>query len=127
MGVSKKEISKLVSEVVEFAGLEKSIHKPVKVYSSGMKARLGFSIAVLLKPDIFIVDEALSTGDMAFREKAAKRMQEMFGEAKTVVLVTHGLELVEKLCTRAILIDKGNIVFNGKPKLAIREYKTRCI
>jgi teichoic acid transport system ATP-binding protein len=123
MGVSKKELNKLVNNVVEFAGLEKFIHKPVKVYSSGMKVRLGFSIAAMLKPDIFIVDEALSAGDMGFREKAASRMQEMISEAKTVILVTHGLGLVVKLCTRVILLKLGKVFFEGDPQDAIKRYE----
>ncbi len=123
MGVPKPKIQKLEQEIIEFAELEKVIHKPVKEYSSGMKSRLGFSIAAILKPDVFVVDEALSAGDMAFKEKAASRMQEMLGDAKTVVLVTHSLGIVEKVCTRAIWLSEGTILYDGDPAEAVKRYK----
>jgi ABC-type multidrug transport system ATPase subunit len=123
MGIPLSKLRKLEHEIIEFAELEEVIHKPVKVYSSGMKSRLGFSIAAMLQPDIFLVDEALSAGDMAFREKATNRMQGMLEDAKTVVLVTHSLGLVEKVCTRAILMQKGRIRFDGDPKEAVALYK----
>jgi teichoic acid transport system ATP-binding protein len=123
MGIPKDKIKKLEKEIIEFAELEKVIHKPVKEYSSGMKSRLGFSIAAMLKPDIFVIDEALSAGDMAFREKAASRMQDMLADAKTVVLVTHSMSVVEKVCTRAIWLQKGTVCYDGNPKEAVSRYK----
>ena len=123
MGIPKDEIIRLEEEIIGFAELEKAIHKPVKEYSSGMKSRLGFSIAAMLKPDVFVVDEALSAGDMAFREKATNRMQEMLADAKTVVLVTHTLGMVEKVCTRAIWLQEGKVRYDGDPKEAVALYK----
>jgi len=123
MGIPKKEIIALEKEIIEFAELEKVIHKPVKEYSTGMKSRLGFSIAAVLKPDVFVVDEALSAGDMAFREKATARMQEMLEDAKTVILVTHSMGIVEKVCTRAIWLQDGFLRFDGNPKEAVALYK----
>lgn len=123
MGIPKHEIKKLEKKIVEFAELERVIHKPVKEYSSGMKSRLGFSIAAMLKPDVFVIDEALSAGDMAFREKATNRMQDMLGEAKTVILVTHSLGIVEKVCTRSIWLDEGKLRYDGDPKEAVKLYK----
>ena len=123
MGIPLDKLRQLEREIIEFAELEKVIHKPVKEYSSGMKSRLGFSIAAMLQPDVFLVDEALSAGDMAFREKATTRMQDMLADAKTVVLVTHSLELVEKVCTRAIWLQDGTVRFDGDPKEAVALYK----
>ena len=123
LGIAKKEIRKLEKDIIEFSELEKVIHKPVRQYSSGMKSRLGFSIAAMLKPDLFIVDEALSAGDIAFREKATERMQDMLEDAKTVVLVTHSLNIVEKACTRAIWLQQGNIRYDGDPKKAVALYR----
>ena len=123
MGIPKDEIIRVEEEIIEFAELEKVIHKPVKEYSSGMKSRLGFSIAAMIKPDVFVVDEALSAGDMAFREKATNRMQEMLADAKTVVLVTHSLGIVEKVCTRAIWLQEGKVRYDGDPKEAVALYK----
>jgi teichoic acid transport system ATP-binding protein len=123
MGIPLNLLRKVEKDIIEFAGLEEVIHKPVKVYSSGMKSRLGFSIAAMLQPDIFVVDEALSAGDMAFREKATTRMQDMLEDAKTVVLVTHSLSLVEKVCTRVIWLQKGKILYDGNPKEAVALYK----
>jgi len=123
LGLSKKDIRAMLHEIIAFSELENHIDKPVKNYSSGMKSRLGFSIAAVLQPDIFIVDEALSAGDLAFQEKATSRMQEMLEEAKTVMIVTHSLGLVEKVCTRAIWLQEGKVRFDGCPKEAVALYK----
>ena len=123
LGLSKKAIRAKEKEIIEFSELEKHIDKPVKNYSSGMKSRLGFSIAAMLQPDIFVVDEALSAGDISFKEKATLRMQEMLEEAKTVLIVTHSLGFVEKVCTRALCLHQGKIVFDGDPKQAVKFYK----
>ncbi len=123
LGIPKKEICRLENDIVEFAELQDKIHKPVKEYSSGMKSRLGFSIAAMMQPNVFIVDEALSAGDMAFKEKATARMQDMLEEAKTVILVTHSLGIVEKACTRAIWLQNGAIQFDGDPQKAVKLYK----
>ncbi|MFA1821452.1 ABC transporter ATP-binding protein [Virgibacillus oceani] len=123
LGISKQRIDKNYDEIVEFSGLGKKIHQPVKDYSSGMKARLGFSIAAILKPDIFIIDEALSTGDMAFKQKASERIQEMMERAKAVIIVTHSMSFVEQICTRAIWMEKGQIRYDGTPEEAIAKYR----
>lgn len=124
LGIPKHVIEAKYDEIVEFAGLEKRIDKPVKTYSSGMRARLGFSIAAILKPDIFIIDEALSTGDLAFRQKATERIQEMMERAKAVVIVSHSMQFVEQVCTRAIWIDEGKIRADGDAEKVVDEYRT---
>ncbi len=123
LGLTRQFIRLKQAEIIEFSGLEKHIEKPVKNYSSGMKSRLGFSIASILQPDILVIDEALSAGDAAFQEKATERMQDMLEDAGTVVVVTHSLNIVETVCTRALLVDKGGVVFDGDPKEAVKIYK----
>ncbi|WP_017471010.1 ABC transporter ATP-binding protein [Amphibacillus jilinensis] len=123
MGIPKKRMFENYQAIVSFAELNKVIDKPIKEYSSGMKARLGFSIAATLKPDIFIIDEALSTGDMAFKEKASERIQNMIEDAKAVVLVSHSMSMVEKICTRVIWMENGHIKFDGDSKEGVRRYR----
>jgi teichoic acid transport system ATP-binding protein len=123
MGIPKKVLQELEEEIIDFAELDDFIHKPIKEYSKGMKSRLGFSIAAVIQPDIFLVDEALSTGDIAFRAKAAVRMQEMLEEAKTVILVTHNMKMVEKLCTRVVWLHEGKVRFDGEPRKAVELYR----
>ncbi len=127
MGIPKKVIRRKEKEIISFAELDRVIMRPIKKYSSGMRSRLGFSIAATLNPDVFVVDEALSAGDISFREKATARMREMLGEAKTVVLVTHSLALVEKACTRVIWLQKGTLQYDGDPKIAVELYKQSVI
>lgn len=122
LGIPKQRVEKDYSEIVNFSGLEKFIDKPVKEYSSGMKARLGFSIAATLQPDIFIIDEALSTGDAAFKQKASEKIQDMMEKAKAVIIVSHSMSFVEKVCTRAIWFERGQIKFDGDPKEAVNQY-----
>ena len=123
LGFSRNNMRARENEIIEFSELGSHIDKPVKNYSSGMKTRLGFSIASILRPDVFIVDEVLSAGDIAFREKATIRMQEMLVDAKSVMIVSHNLELVEKVCTRTIWFDKGKVQFDGNPKTAVQNYR----
>ncbi|MYL56455.1 ATP-binding cassette domain-containing protein [Virgibacillus halodenitrificans] len=123
LGISKKRIEDNYDEIVEFSGLKKAIDKPVKEYSSGMKSRLGFSIAAILQPDIFIIDEALSTGDMAFKQKASERIQDMMARAKAVIIVTHSMAFVEQICTRAIWMEKGQIRFDGNVEETVDKYR----
>lgn len=126
LGIPKKRIESLYSEIVSFSGLKKSIDKPVKEYSSGMRSRLGFSIAAILQPDIFIIDEALSTGDMEFRQKASEKIQDMMERAKAVIIVTHSLTFVEQLCTRAIWMERGQIRYDGTPEEAVEQYRAEA-
>ncbi|WP_078594223.1 ABC transporter ATP-binding protein [Evansella clarkii] len=125
LGIPKERIEEDYEKIIEFSSLKKAIDKPVKNYSSGMQARLGFSIAATLQPDIFIIDEALSTGDMAFKQKASERIQEMMGQAKAVIIVSHSMTFVEKICTRVLWVDKGEIVFDGDPEEAVKRYKEK--
>lgn len=123
LGVPKKRVIEKYDEIVEFSGLKNSINKRVKEYSSGMKSRLGFSIAATLKPDIFIIDEALSTGDLAFRQKASERIQDMMERSKAVIIVSHSMDFVEKVCTRAIWMEHGQVVLDGEAEEIVAKYR----
>ncbi|WP_117149629.1 ABC transporter ATP-binding protein [Paraliobacillus zengyii] len=125
LGMSLEKVQANFNEIVEFSELGKRINQPVKQYSSGMRARLGFSIAATLKPDIFIIDEALSTGDMEFKQKATEKIQSMIESAKAVLIVSHSLNFIETVCTRALWFEKGSVVYDGDPKEAVKLYKKR--
>src|SRR5699024_4150547 len=123
LGIPKKRVEESYDGIVEFSGLKKSIHIPVKEYSSGMRSRLGFSIAAILKPDIFIIDEALSTGDLGFRQKATERIQDMMERAKAVIIVAHSMNFAEQVCTRGIWLEKGQVRFDGDAEEAVEKYR----
>src|SRR5699024_7559579 len=123
LGVPKQKVEDKYDEIVKFSGIRRAIDKPVKEYSSGMRSRLGFSIAAILKPDIFIIDEALSTVDLACRQKSTERIQEMMDHAKAVVIVTHSMNFVETVCTRGIWIEKGEIKYDGPAEEAVAKYR----
>ncbi|SHF75770.1 ABC transporter ATP-binding protein [Ornithinibacillus halophilus] len=123
LGIPKERVDEKHEEIIDFSGIRKAIDKPVKTYSSGMKSRLGFSIAAILKPDIFIIDEALSTGDISFQQKASERIQEIIESAKAVIIVSHNMNFVEKVCTRAIWMKKGEIIYDGAPEETVAKYK----
>ncbi len=113
LGYSKAFLKEKYDEIVAFSELGDFIHVPVKNYSSGMRARLGFSIATMVEPDILILDEVLSVGDVKFRKKSEKRIKEMFAKGITVLFVSHNLKQVRSLCNRAIWLEKGHVVEDG--------------
>lgn len=116
LGHSKKYIREHFDEIVAFAELEKFLDSPIKNFSSGMRARLGFSVATTVKPDILIVDEILAVGDYAFQQKCMKRMNEMMSAGTTLLFVSHSLEQVRSLCQHAIWIDNGEIQKIGETR-----------
>jgi teichoic acid transport system ATP-binding protein len=127
LGLTKKEIDGLCADIVGFSGIsQRFIEQPVKHYSAGMRARLGFSIVSMIKPDIFIVDEALNAGDAAFYEKAGARIQELIREAKAAVIVSHNIGFIEKICTRALVLHKGEVLFDGPPGAAVSVYREQA-
>jgi ABC-type polysaccharide/polyol phosphate transport system ATPase subunit len=111
--------------ILDFADLGPFIDAPLKTYSSGMRARLGFSIATAVDPDILLIDEVLATGDQVFREKSKARIGEMVGAAKAIIIVTHDLQWVTDFCNRALLLDHGEIVEEGEPADLVDLYKDR--
>lgn len=113
LGYSKKFIDEKFDEIVKFSELEKFIDVPLKNYSSGMKSRLGFSIATVVAPEILILDEVLSVGDAKFRKKSEAKIMSMFEKGVTVLFVSHSLEQVKRLCNKAIILDKGTVKAYG--------------
>ena len=123
LGYSKAFLDEKYEEIVEFAELGEFIHVPVKNYSSGMKARLGFSIATIVEPDILILDEVLSVGDAKFRKKSEKKIMDMFDKGTTVLFVSHNENQVKKLCTRAILLEHGKLTASGTVDEVLEKYR----
>lgn len=122
LGYNKAFIDSKYDEIVEFADLGQFINVPVKNYSSGMRSRLGFSIATIVEPDILILDEVLSVGDAAFKKKSEKKIMDMFDQGTTVLFVSHNEDQVKKLCTRGIVLDHGKLTFSGTAKEATQFY-----
>lgn len=123
MGLSDDQIDNKVGKIIEFADIGDFVYQPVKTYSSGMFARLAFSIAINVEPDILIVDEALSVGDMAFQEKSITKMKELRDNGTTILFVTHSIPLVRNFCTRAIWINKGLLIKDGLSELVCDEFQ----
>jgi len=123
MGLSKGEIEERYPDIIDFADISDFIHQPVKTYSSGMAVRLGFSVAIHTNPSILIVDEALAVGDAGFQQKCYSRLNALKAAGTSLLFVTHDVTAVSQLCDKAIVMEKGEIVFNGDTQTAINEYK----
>lgn len=128
LGMTKFEISTKFDEIVGFAGIQKYIDTPFKRYSSGMRVRLGFAVAAFLEPEILVVDEVLAVGDIEFQKKAIEKMQNISSSKnRTILFVSHNMTSVRKLCTRAIVLDKGEIVNSGAANDMINYYLSNNI
>ncbi len=123
LGIDHKVMLSLMDGIVEFADLGQFIEAPIKTYSSGMRARLGFSIATVVDPDVLLLDEVLSTGDAVFRAKSRQRIVSLMSSAKAIVMVTHDMNWVTEFCNRAILLERGNIVAEGDPEDIVRMHE----
>ena len=122
LGLSKREIKESFDSIVRFAHVEEFIDTPVKRYSSGMYVRLAFAVAAHLNPDILIVDEVLAVGDLAFQKKCIQKMHQVADSGMTVLFVSHNLQMIKKLCTRSVLLEKGKVVQIGKTADVISTY-----
>jgi len=122
LGHSRKEITQKIPEILEFAEIGDFIEAPLRTYSSGMFARLGFSVATAWRPDILILDEVLSVGDAAFAKKCAERMKAFRESGATVLLVSHSVTTIQSLCQRALLLEHGNVVELGSAKEVSEKY-----
>ncbi len=123
LGMGRQEVAKKFDRIVEFAGITQFLDTPVKYYSSGMYVRLAFSVAAHMEPDILIVDEVLAVGDAEFQQKCLGKMDEVTKQdGRTILFVSHNLEAIEKLCTRTILLKKGEVIKIGKTEDVIRYY-----
>jgi len=123
LGLSRKEISRVFDRIVDFSGLERFIDTPVKRYSSGMYVRLGFSVAAHIEPDVLLVDEVLAVGDAQFRQKCARRIEDLRNSGTTIVFVAHNLYLVKSVCDTAIFMNKGRVQVQGDVVDAITAYE----
>ena len=122
LGYSKKFIDEKFEEIVEFSELKDFLEVPVKNFSSGMTAKLAFSIATVVNPEILIVDEILSVGDIKFQEKSKKKMMEMINGGTTVLYVSHSLESIRDLCTKVVWLEHGKVIKVGETKKICEEY-----
>lgn len=127
LGMSKSEIASKVDEIIDFSGVAQYVDTPVKRYSSGMKVRLGFAVAAHLEPDILIVDEVLAVGDAEFQAKCIGKMQDVAGEGRTVLFVSHNMASVKSLCSRVILIENGRITLNDTTDIVLEKYQSNSI
>jgi lipopolysaccharide transport system ATP-binding protein len=123
LGYSKEEMNEKLDEIITFAEIGDFIDQPLKTYSSGMKARLGFAVAVHIEPEILILDEVLSVGDVLFKRKSYAKMQEFFENGKTIIYVSHSANEINRLCTRAVFLLNGEIIMDNTPKLVTKYYE----
>ena len=127
MGIPHEEMVRRSDSIVDFADIGQFIDAPIKTYSSGMRARLGFAIATSVDPDILLLDEVLATGDQVFREKSKARVLQLAQSAKAIVLVTHDMHWVTEFCNRAMLIEKGHVVAEGAPEDIVRLHQENSL
>src|SRR5207237_326420 len=124
LGMRRREIDRAFDDIVAFAEIERFLDTPVKFYSSGMYVRLAFAVAAHLEPEILIVDEVLAVGDMAFQRKCLGKIGEVVSEGRTVLFVSHNMGTIQQLCSRAILLNQGEIVVDGGTDKVVGEYLT---
>ncbi len=122
LGMTRREINKKLPDIVDFSGVEKFIDTPVKRYSSGMYVRLAFSVAAHLEPEILLVDEVLSVGDAEFQRRCLGRMEELSSHGRTVLFVSHQMQVLARLCDRAILLREGRVVQDGPSEQVVAHY-----
>src|SRR5208283_354358 len=125
LGMTKREIESKLDQIIAFSGIEEFIDTPVKRYSSGMYARLGFSVAAHVDPEVMLVDEVLSVGDYVFQNKCVQRMKEVVSSGATVVFVSHNLKTVAEFCHRCLLLERGRTVMTGPAQEVISGYLSR--
>jgi lipopolysaccharide transport system ATP-binding protein len=123
LGASRKEALGKLNQIIEFSELREFIHKQVRTYSSGMRARLGFSVALTMNTDVLLIDEALAVGDAGFKKKCEAAIMEKLSSSLTVVLVSHSTAQVKKLCDRVICLNHGRIAAEGKPTEVVAQYE----
>ena len=122
MGWKRKQIDSKLEDIIAFSELGHHFDRPIRTYSSGMKARLGISVATAFRPDILLVDEVLGVGDASFRKKSEKRVREMIDGSGTVIIVSHSQGFMMEICDRVILMDNGKVVDIGEPAMIYKQY-----
>lgn len=124
-GLTRRQVEALIDDIVEFAELKDFIDVPIRNYSTGMQIRLGFSIAVHLKPDLLLVDEVLAVGDEAFQSQCLERMRVLKADGVSILFVSHDLKLVETMCDRIYWIQAGKVAYAGNPELGVARYRAQ--
>ena len=122
MGRTTEQIDGLIEEIQSFAELDHHFDRPIRTYSSGMKSRLGISVATAFKPDLLLIDEVLGVGDASFRKKSEKRVKDMISESGTVVIVSHSLGMLKTICDRIIVLDSGSVLHEGDVEVGLELY-----
>jgi len=122
LGMSRREVDQRFDEIVDFAGVRDFIDMPLRTYSSGMAARLHFAVASAIAPEVLLIDEALAVGDQDFKEKSAKRIEQLRAQAGTVFIVSHSLDTVVETCSRVLWMDGGRVQRDGEPADVVRAY-----
>jgi teichoic acid transport system ATP-binding protein len=122
-GLTREQVAAKYDEIADFAELGDFMEMPMRTYSSGMFSRLAFSVAVNMEPDILLIDEALSVGDARFRRKSMRKMRELVGDARTILIVSHGLRTIRRLCDETIWLHQGKLVTQDEPGAVIDEYR----
>jgi ABC-type polysaccharide/polyol phosphate transport system ATPase subunit len=122
LGLGRREVEAHRDEIIDFSGMGDVLDTPTKYYSSGMEARLAFSVAVCLRPEILLLDEVLAVGDQAFRERCRERLRAFHQRGGTMILVSHELEQVRELCSRAVWLERGSIRMDGDIDIVLRAY-----
>ena len=123
LGMTKREIVQKLDEIVEFSGIKRYIDTPVKRYSSGMRVRLGFSVAAHLEPEILLIDEVLAVGDQEFQNKCLGKMDDISKSGRTILFVSHNLDSIRQLCTKAVYLKDGEIQSIGETTKIVSEYQ----
>jgi len=122
LGHERESMDSMMAEIIEFSELEEFIDEPLRMYSSGMKARLGISVATAVKPDILLIDEVLGVGDPGFKKRSQQRIRDMMNDSNTVILVSHSFSLLKEICSRMIMMEKGKMKCIGTPEEVIAAY-----
>ena len=125
-GLSREEIDKRINDIIEFSELEQFIDNPIRTYSSGMYMRLAFSVAINVDADILLIDEILAVGDQHFQDKCFNKLMELRESDKTIVIVSHSLESIRKICTRGVWISNGKIKMDGEINEVVDKYLEEC-
>ena len=125
LGLEREQVSAKLDDIIAFSGLGEFVHRPLRVFSSGMVARLGFSVAVHLDPEVLLIDEVLAVGDEDFQRKCLRKMEEFRSRGVTMVFVSHNLNDVEAICDRAALLDSARLIGVGDPREIVAEYRRR--
>ena len=123
LGMTKKEIFDKLDSIIEFSEIGEFINEPIRIYSSGMLSRLGFSVAVHVDPDILLIDEVLSVGDFKFQEKSKNKIYEFKQKGKTIVFVSHDVETIKELCTKVVLINNHRVIYEGNVEKGVEIYE----